>query len=89
VLVGEGIPFREAHGVIAGLVRTAVDSGKPLSELDDSEMDGVPEGARERLRASLREGGTLEAKISAGGTSSKRLGEQLESARSSLADLRG
>jgi argininosuccinate lyase len=89
VLVGEGIPFREAHGVIAGPVRTADASGKPLSELADTEMDGVPEGARERLRASLREGGTLEAKISAGGTSSKRLGEQLESARSSLADLRG
>jgi argininosuccinate lyase len=89
VLVAEGIPFREAHGVVAGLVRTAVDSGKRLSELDDSQMDGVPEGARERLRESLREGGTLEAKISAGGTSSKRLGEQLESARSSLADLRG
>jgi argininosuccinate lyase len=89
VLVSEGIPFREAHGVVAGLVKTAVDGGKRLSELDDSEMDGVPEGARDRLRESLREGGSLEAKVSAGGTSSKRLAEQLESARSSLADLRG
>jgi argininosuccinate lyase len=89
VLVGEGIPFREAHGVVAGLVRTAVDSGKRLSELDDSQMDGVPEGARERLRESLREGGTLEAKISAGGTSSARLAEQLEQARAALANLGG
>jgi argininosuccinate lyase len=87
VLVAEGIPFREAHGVVAGLVRTAVDSGKRLSELDDSQMDGVPEGARERLRESLREGGTLEAKVSAGGTSSKRLGEQLEQARAAQANL--
>ena len=66
VLVGEGIPFREAHGVVAGLVRTAIDSDKRLSELDDAEMDGVPEGARERLREALREGGSLEAKVSAG-----------------------
>ncbi len=89
VLVGEGIPFREAHGVVAGLVRTAVDSGKRLSELVDSQMDGVPEGARERLRESLREGGTLEAKISAGGTSSARLAEQLEQARAALANVGG
>ena len=89
VLVGEGVPFREAHGVVAGLVRSSIEAGKPLSELDDSEMDGVPEGARDRLRESLREGGTLEAKVSTGGTSSKRLGEQLDLARSSLADLGG
>jgi argininosuccinate lyase len=87
VLVAEGVPFREAHGVVAGLVRTALDAGKRLSELDDAEMDGVPEDARERLRQALREGGTLEAKISAGGTSSARLGEQLDEARRSLADL--
>ena len=87
VLVGEGVPFREAHGVVAGLVRTALDSGKRLSELDDAEMDGVPEDARERLRQALREGGTLEAKVSAGGTSSARLAEQLDEARRSLADL--
>jgi argininosuccinate lyase len=88
VLVAEGVPFREAHGVVAGLVRTAIDSGKRLSELDDAQMDGVPAGARERLREALSEGGALEAKVSAGGTSSARLGEQLDSAKQTLADLR-
>ena len=33
LLVRLGIPFREAHGVVAGLVRTALDSGRQLSEL--------------------------------------------------------
>ena len=33
-LVQEGVPFREAHGLVGGLVRAAVDSGRPLSELD-------------------------------------------------------
>ena len=44
-LVQEGVPFREAHGLVGGLVKAAVDSGKPLSELADSELDGVPEDA--------------------------------------------
>ena len=33
LLVRRGMPFREAHGVVAGLVRTAVSEGKALSEL--------------------------------------------------------
>ncbi len=88
VLVERGVPFREAHAVVAGLVKSAVDSGKGLSELEDAEMNGVPEGAGEALRDALREGGTLESKVSAGGTSSARVAEQLELARQVLADLR-
>jgi argininosuccinate lyase len=87
-LVREGVPFREAHGVVAGLVRAAVDSGKKLSELDDADMNGVPPEARERIRDALREGEVIEAKVSAGGTSSASLSEQLDRARSSLADAR-
>ncbi|HET8975345.1 MAG TPA: argininosuccinate lyase, partial [Solirubrobacterales bacterium] len=83
-LVAAGVPFREAHGIVAGLVRTALSSGRTLSELDDAEMDGVPESARKRLRAALGENGVLESKVSAGGTSSARLAEQLEQARRSL-----
>ena len=33
LLVRRGMPFREAHGVVAGLVRSAIDQGKRLSEL--------------------------------------------------------
>src|SRR5258708_25660848 len=38
LLVKLGMPFREAHGVVAGLVRKAVDAGKPLSELSAEEL---------------------------------------------------
>ena len=89
VLVGEGVPFREAHGIIGGLVRNALESRKSLSQLGDAELDGVPEGAREGLRQALRKGGSIESKVSAGGTSPERLGEQLEQARTALAELRG
>ena len=38
LLVKQGVPFREAHGIVAGLVRTAVDSGRTLSGLTDEEI---------------------------------------------------
>jgi argininosuccinate lyase len=83
------VPFREAHGIVAGMVRTALDAEKSLSELGDAELDGVPEAARDDLRAALAEGGTIESKVSAGGTSRPRLEQQLEQARGALAELRG
>ena len=86
-LVREGVPFREAHGLIGGLVKTAVDSGRSLSELSESELDGVTENARDAVRRALERGWTIESKVSAGGTSSARVKEQLERARQALTDL--
>ena len=87
-LVQEGMPFREAHGLVGGLVRAAVESGRPLSELTDSELNGVPEDARQAVRRALESGRTIESKVSAGGTSSGRLSEQLDQAREALSALR-
>jgi argininosuccinate lyase len=89
VLVRAGVPFREAHGMVADLVRTALDRGARLSELGDAELDGVPESARQELRAVLADGGTIESKVSAGGTSRVRLDQQLSEARTTLEELRG
>jgi argininosuccinate lyase len=87
-LVSHGVPFREAHGLVGGLVRTALESGKALSELTDSELDGVPEDARAAVRRALEAGQTIESKVSAGGTASKRVEEQIERAREALGALR-
>jgi argininosuccinate lyase len=87
-LVQEGLPFREAHGLVGGLVKAAVDSGRSLLELTDSELDGVPEHARQAVRRALEAGRTIESKVSAGGTSSARVEEQLERAREALTALR-
>jgi argininosuccinate lyase len=89
VLVKSGVPFREAHGIVAGLVRTALEGQKNLSELGDAELDGVPEGARDELRTALADSDAIESKVSAGGTSRARLDQQLEQARGALAELRG
>jgi argininosuccinate lyase len=87
-LVQEGVPFREAHGLVGGLVKAAVDSGKPLSELADSELNGVSEDARQAVKRALESGQTIESKVSLGGTASGPLSDQLGRAREVLSALR-
>ena len=88
-LVREGVPFREAHGLVGGLVRAAVASGSRLADLADTELDGVPEGAKAAVRHALETGQTIESKVSAGGTAGARVEDQLERARQALTALRG
>jgi argininosuccinate lyase len=84
LLVRRGMPFREAHGVVAGLVRSAIDQGKPLSELTREELEGASPLLDEEFYAVLSEGAWLEAKVSEGGTSLERVREQLERARAAV-----
>jgi len=86
LLVRAGVPFREAHGVVAGLVRVAVDDGRTLSQLTDEEIAALaPALHPAELRALLRDRSWLESKISAGGTAKARVAEQLAAARAALA----
>jgi argininosuccinate lyase len=89
LLVRRGLPFREAHGVVAGLVRVAVDSGRHLSELGaedlraQSDLLGDPEAVSEYYEVLARDS-WLESKVSQGGTALPRVREQLEQARAAL-----
>ncbi len=84
LLVRRGLPFREAHGVVAGLVRTAIDQGKPLSALTAAELSEHSPLLDDEFYAVLRDGAWLESKRSQGGTSLARVREQLERARAAL-----
>ena len=77
LLVKRGTPFREAHGVVAGLVREAVESGRSLADV------AVP-ALGEDAEAVLERSSWLESKVSEGGTSLARVREQLERARALL-----
>ncbi len=88
LLVRKGMPFREAHGVVGGLVRTALENGSALSELDREQLAAHSELLDDEYYEVLREGAWLESKLSAGGTSSARLAEQLAAARETLDLLR-
>jgi argininosuccinate lyase len=84
LLVRRGMPFREAHRVVGGLVRSAIDQGKRLSELTPEQLaDGSPL-LDDEFYALLQSGAWLESKVSRGGTSLARVREQLDRARASL-----
>jgi argininosuccinate lyase len=82
LLVRDGIPFREAHGIVGGLVRAALERNKALSELSDEELTELaPQMKPEDFRALLDQTSWLESKVSEGGTSLVRVSEQLAQAR--------
>ena len=72
LLVRRGMPFREAHGVVGGLVRAALESGRALSELEPEELAEHSELLDDEYYEVLREGSWLESKLSAGGTARPR-----------------
>jgi argininosuccinate lyase len=93
LLVRLGVPFRESHGVVAGLVRTALDSGRQLSQLTAQELAAHSETLAahgDEFRQVMAQGSWLESKVSEGGTALARVREQLDLARVALgADAHG
>ena len=87
LLVRKGMPFREAHGVVGGLVRDALEQGKALSELTRDDLRRHSELLDDSYYEVLASASWLEIKGSAGGTASARVAEQLEAARATLAEL--
>ena len=85
LLVRKGMPFREAHGVVGGLVRDAVESGKSLSELTPEELRQRTELLDDSYYEVLRRESWLESKRIEGGTGSEALAAQIELARETLA----
>jgi len=87
LLVRHGVPFREAHGVVAGLVRAALAEGRALSQLDQAELAAVSPLLAEHageLHEVLAQRSWLESKVSEGGTALARVREQLALARETL-----
>ena len=85
LLVRRGVPFREAHGVVAGLVRTR---GRQRQAAVGADREPSCASTRRcSTRSSTRccrDGAWLESKVSEGGTSLRRVREQLERARATL-----
>jgi len=89
LLVRRGVPFRDAHGMVAGLVRHALERGVALSELTDEELEKGAAGYAEEVRAIVVGGDWIASKVSRGGTARARVEEQLERAREVLLEGRG
>jgi argininosuccinate lyase len=84
LLVKRGVPFRQAHGVVAGLVRHALERGVDLSQLSEDELAELAPSLDASYYDVLAQSSWLESKVSAGGTSLDRVREQLEFAREVL-----
>ncbi len=87
LLVRRGLPFRQAHGVVGSLVRTALDQGKSLSELTPEELAAASPLLDDEFYAVLSNGAWLESKVSRGGTGLERVREQLDRVRQALSAL--
>ena len=84
LLVRKGVPFREAHGIVGGLVRDAVERGVPLSELSEDDLRRRSEHLDGSFYDVLRRESWLESKRIEGGTGSAPLAEQIGHARETL-----
>jgi argininosuccinate lyase len=85
LLVRKGMPFREAHGVVGGLVRDAVEQGKQLSDLTPEELRERSELLDDSYYEVLSRESWLESKRIAGGTGSEAVSAQLKQARETIA----
>jgi len=89
LLVRRGLPFREAHAVVGGLVRHALAAGIPLSAIPSEELANHSKLLDDEYYEVLRGGQWLASKVSRGGASPGAVATQLELAAASLAELRG
>jgi argininosuccinate lyase len=88
-LVRQGVPFREAHDIVGGVVRAAVERGKKLSELSEQELAELAPQLDGRYYELLEQGAWLESKVSTGGTALGRVRDQLAQARHVLVEVEG
>jgi argininosuccinate lyase len=84
LLVRRGVPFREAHGIVGGVVRAAVERDKKLSELTQEELTELAPELDGQFYELLDEGSWLESKVSDGGTAMARVRDQVAQARQVL-----
>ena len=84
LLVRRGVPFRQSHGIVAGLVRETLAAGRSLSDLSRDELARHSPQLDDEFYALLSQRAWLESKVSEGGTALPRVREQLERARAEL-----
>jgi argininosuccinate lyase len=83
-LVRKGLPFRDAHEVVARAVRTAEEAQCDLSDLSLSALQAFSVLISEDVYAVLTLEGSLSSRTSLGGTAPSRVKEAIQSARTRL-----
>jgi len=86
LLVGRGVPFREAHEVVGKLVREASSLGVALENLPPETFAGAHEALRDDDREAIALDRVLDRRRVVGGTAPDRVREQLGRARARLGE---
>ena len=84
-LVGHGVPFREAHGVVGALVRRCVAAGCEPATLPAAELAALHPALTPELVGVMAPRTVVAARRSPGGTAPERVAEALALARRLLA----
>src|SRR5512147_1303187 len=84
-LVRQGVPFRDAHEVVAHAVKLAMQRGVDLAELLPAELRALHPAIGDDARAALTLQGSLRSRATRGGTAPERVREQIERHRARLA----
>jgi argininosuccinate lyase len=80
-LVQKGVPFRDAHHVVGGLVRQAEQQGVELSQLGEAELRGAhPALTGSEVAAVLDPASAVERRALLGGPARVRVLEAIEEA---------
>jgi argininosuccinate lyase len=83
-LATKGVPFREAHEIVGRLVRGCVESGQRLEDLTPEQLRRASRHLGPDALKYLALDACVERRKSAGGTSSRMVGEALRQARQRL-----
>ncbi|MBB5234860.1 argininosuccinate lyase [Deinococcus budaensis] len=83
-LAREGVPFREAHEVVGGLVGLASRSGRQLWELGDGELRAAHPLLSAEVARSLTVEESVKSRQSFGGTAPDRVREAVAAAKAAL-----
>jgi argininosuccinate lyase len=84
-LVKKGLPFRDAHEVVAHAVKTALGRGVDLSELSLADLQAFDARIESDVHVVLSLAGSLQARQVLGGTSPVRVLEEVQRHRARLA----
>jgi argininosuccinate lyase len=80
-LVGEGVPFREAHEIAGACVRLCEERGIELWDLTDADLTSLSTRLRPPVRSVLTVQGSIGSRSATGGTAPQRVAEQLDAVR--------
>lgn len=83
-LVMKNVPFREAHGIVGRAVAFCIEKGCELEDLQLDDLQKFSPAIGEDVYAVLSVDGSVNSRLSTGGTARKRVEEAIEKAEKQL-----